>query len=124
MPNPCILTLVGGTSTSVAASSFAYQANLAVSPANITIASVMSSTAAAPAYVVAFTNDPPVTSLPTSSAASVFNTSNQICTWFTSLGSNSSNSYYNITWPVKAIQIMSSAGSSGQTITTTINQAG
>jgi hypothetical protein len=85
----------------------------------------MNSTAPAPAYVVAFTNDyPPTVSTPTSSSNAAFNSTNQGTTWFTSLGSNSSNSFYNITWPIRAIQIMSSAGSTAQQITTTIIQAG
>jgi hypothetical protein len=121
---PTIMQLIGGSSSLVAASSFAWQANQAVAPSNITVASVMNSTAAAPSYAVAFTLDPPVVSVGTSSAASAFNSSNQTCTWFTSLGANSSNSAYSITFPIRAIQIMSSAGSTNQTITTTITQAG
>ena len=122
--NTSIMTLIGGSSSLVAASTFAWQANQSVSPSNITVASVMNSTATTPAYTVAFTLDAPVVSVGTSSAASAFNSSNQTCTWFTSLGAQSSNSCFNITWPIRAIQIMSSAGSTSQSIVTTITQAG
>jgi hypothetical protein len=123
-----IMQLIGGSSSLVAAAPNVYQANTPQSPVSITVASVVNSTATTPNYSVLWTNDPPQAITPSSSSPTAFSYQStgygSSVTWFSSnMNAFSSNSFVNITWPVRAITIAASAGSTNQTIVATITQA-
>jgi hypothetical protein len=123
--NPSIMTLVGGTSTAVAGAPNVWGANVNTSAFSVTIASVVNSTATTPAWTLQVTNDAPISAItPTSSSATTFSTNSQ-ATWFTSFASGqSSNALVNITTPVRFLTLTATAGTSSQTVTATIVQAG
>ncbi len=127
---PTIMTLIGGSSSLNASASTLWNTDLTVSPVAITVASVVNSTAVAPNYSIWVTNDDTakVVTASSSSGTVFFNASTGFgssVTWFSSLAAtNSTNSLYSITIPFKYLTIVASAGSTNQTITTTIVQAG
>lgn len=124
--NVSVMNLVGGTSTAIVGSSNTpWAANLAAAPFSVTIASVVNSTATTPGYSIWVTNDVPISAVSaTSSSATTFSTNSQ-ATWFSSFATNqSSNTLVTITSPFRYLTIVATAGSTNQTVTATIAQAG
>jgi hypothetical protein len=103
-----------------------------MTPFSVTIASVVNSTATTPNYSLLVTNDVPgglvTASSSVSGALSITSTTlfaNSSVTWWSSFGAtNSSNSLINITTPFRYLTLGATAGSTNQTVTATIIQAG